>query len=245
VSTAAAGDTYQEKLVWIFPGTATMGAQFATGEVDELPVHKAELDGFYMDRFEVTRDEFEKVMGFNPSSAKGCGNCPVTNVTWQEADAYCKKLGKRLPTEAEWEYACRAGTKTPFFWGVTITDEQANFDASKPYGGSPAGMFKGKVVPVGSYPPNGWNLHDMTGNVAEWCSDWYDIAYYGNSPGVNPKGPAAGKLKVVRGGSWSSDGNGLRSANRSAYNPDLRLGVIGFRCVKEDNGHGSPQKGQK
>ena len=233
-ASAAESAAYREKIVWLFPGTYAMGSQFNSGEVDELPAHKVKLGGFYMDRFEVTRDEFEKVMGFNPASAKGCGNCPVSNVTWKEAGDYCSKVGKRLPTEAEWEYACRAGTKTPFYTGVTISDAQANFDAQKPFGGCPLGSCRGKVVPVGSFPPNGWNLHDMHGNVAEWCADWYDVAYYGNSPGDNPQGPSAGKLRVVRGGSWNNDGNGLRAANRTAYNPELRLNNIGFRCVKDD-----------
>ncbi|MBN1759203.1 MAG: SUMF1/EgtB/PvdO family nonheme iron enzyme [Chitinispirillaceae bacterium] len=225
---------YKEKIVWVFPGTFVMGSQFNSGEVDELPTHKVKLDGFYIDRFEVTREEFEKIMGYNPVPSKGCGACPVTNVTWQEAADYCKKVGKRLPTEAEWEYACRAGTRTPFSTGVTITDGQADFDAQKPFGGSRPGVFRGKVVPVGSFEVNGWNLHDMHGNVAEWCSDWYDVAYYGNASEKNPRGPAKGKLKVVRGGGWNNDGNSLRSANRTAYNPELRLGNIGFRCVKDD-----------
>jgi len=230
---------YQEKEVWIFPGTGIMGAQFKTGDVDELPTHSVTLAGFYIDRFEVTRDEFEKVMGFNPVPSRGCGNCPVTNVTWQEANDYCTKIGKRLPTEAEWEYACRAGTGSPFYTGVTLSADQANFNAQQPFGGSPVGKFTGKVVPVGNYPPNAWNLHDMYGNVAEWCSDWYDVAYYGNSPDKNPAGPPKGVLKVVRGGSWNSAGADVRSANRIAYNPELRLNSIGFRCVKsDDNGAG-------
>ncbi|MBN1306633.1 MAG: SUMF1/EgtB/PvdO family nonheme iron enzyme [Chitinispirillaceae bacterium] len=225
---------YQEKIVWIFPGSFVMGSSHTSGEVDELPSHKVKLGGFFIDRFEVTREEFEKVMGYNPSSAKGCGTCPVTDVTWREASGYCTKVGKRLPTEAQWEYACRAGSVTPFYTGATITGDQANFNARKPFGGSPVGLFRGKAVPVGSFPPNGWNLHDMYGNAAEWCADWYDVAYYGNTPEEDPRGPKTGKLKVVRGGGWSSDGNGLRSSNRMAYNPELRLNTIGFRCVTPD-----------
>jgi len=226
---------YQETVVWIFPGKFTMGSQFKTGDIDELPTHTVELDGFYIDRFEVTRGEFENVMGFNPVPARGCSSCPVTNVTWQEASDYCRKVGKRLPTEAEWEYACRAGTNSPFYTGVTLTAEDANFNGQKPFGGSPAGKFAGKTVPVGDYPPNNWNLHDMYGNAAEWCSDWYDVAYYGNSPAKNPQGPEKGTLRVVRGGSWNSAGADVRSANRMAYNPELRLNTTGFRCVKSDD----------
>ena len=232
VKDTSATPAYKEKVVWIFPGTFTMGSGNRSGEVDELPKHEVSLDGFFIDRFEVTRDEFKAVMGYDPSSSKGCGSCPVTGITWQEAATFCTKTGKRLPTEAEWEYACRAGTKTPFYTGVTISDEQANFNAQKPYGGSTIGTFRGKVIPVGSLKPNSWNLHDMYGNAAEWCFDWYDVAYYGNSPDKNPSGPQKGKLKTVRGGSWQSEGIGLRSANRTAYNPELRLHTIGFRCVK-------------
>ncbi len=226
---------YREKEVWLFPGKFRMGSASTTGEIDELPGHTVALNGFFIDRFEVTRDEFEKVMGYKPAAIKGCGNCPVTNVTWLESMDYCGKAGKKLPSEAQWEYACRAGTITPFSTGSTISADQANFNAQKPFGGSPAGTFRGKVVPVGMFPANAWRLHDMHGNAAEWCRDWYDIAYYGNSPQKNPTGPEKGTLKTVRGGSWSNDGNNLRSSNRTGYNPELRLDIIGFRCVREDS----------
>lgn len=226
---------YQEQITWIFPGKYVMGAHHKTGDVDELPTHEVLLDGFFIDRYEVTRQDFEKVMGYNPVPSKGCGTCPVTNVTWQEASDYCTKTGKRLPTEAEWEYACRGNSTTLYYKGVALSSEDANFNGQQPFGGSPVGKFIGKVVPVGGYAPNKWNLHDMYGNAAEWCHDWYDIAYYGNSPVSNPKGPLQGKLRVVRGGSWNSAGGDLRSANRMAYNPELRLGTIGFRCVKNSD----------
>lgn len=225
---------YKEKVVWIFPGSFEMGSRSKTGEADELPKHRVKLDGFFIDRFEVTRDEFKELMGYDPSLSKGCGSCPVTSVTWQEASDFCKKTGKSLPTEAQWEYACRAGTVTPFSTGMTISGEQANFDARKSFDGGPVGFFHGKTIPAGSYAPNNWNLHDMYGNAAEWCHDWYNVAYYGNSVEQNPKGPAKGKLKVVRGGSWKSGGRDLTSSNRMAYNPGLRLNTIGFRCVKNE-----------
>lgn len=227
-------EEYREKVVWIFPGSFKMGSGGKSGEIDELPRHTVKLDGFFIDRFEVTKQEFKTVMGYNPTSSKGCDNCPVTNVTWKEASDFCKKAGKELPTEAQWEYAARARSKTPFATGVTITAEQANFNAQQPFEGSPVGPFRGKVVPVGSFPANNWNLLDMHGNAAEWCTDWYDANYYGNSPDTNPEGPEKGKLKVVRGGHWKSEGSALRSANRMAYNPELRLSTIGFRCVKNE-----------
>jgi formylglycine-generating enzyme required for sulfatase activity len=225
---------YRETVTWIKAGPFIMGSKSLDGELDETPPHQVDVNGFYIDKYEVAKEDYEKVMGNNPSSTKGCKICPVDNVTWFEAQEYCKKIGKRLPTEAEWEYACRAGTATTFAFGNAISGEQANFNGKEPFGGVPAGPYKGKTVPVGSYAPNAWRLYDMHGNVAEWCSDWYDAAYYGNSVKANPTGPKDGKLKVVRGGAWNSIGSGLRCAKRAGYNPTMRLNSIGFRCVKDD-----------
>jgi formylglycine-generating enzyme required for sulfatase activity len=222
-----------KEMVWIFPGTFYMGSKPKEGEIDELPQHKVILNGFYIDKQEVTREEFEKVMGYNPSKFKGCPFCPVDNVSWFEAEEYCQKVKKRLPTEAEWEYACRAGSESVFSSGATLSSNQANFNGLFPYGGVPKGQFRKKPLPVGSFKPNAWNLYDMHGNVWEWCSDWYDVAYYGNSSEKNPKGPAEGSYKVVRGGAWDSDGTGLRITNRISYSPSVRLNTIGFRCVKD------------
>lgn len=224
---------HEETIVWIEGGSFNMGTTNKE-EFDALPVHKVKLNGLYMDKYEVTKEEFEKVMGTNPSAIRGCPNCPVDNVTWFEASEYCRKVGKRLPTEAEWEYACRAGTSTLFHYGNTLSSEQANFDGKSPFGGVPQGISKSHPVPVGLYQPNKWGLCDMHGNVAEWCSDWYDPVYYGNSEEKNPTGPQSGKLKVVRGGSWSNEGKTLHSAKRTAYNPSIRLNTLGFRCVKDE-----------
>lgn len=224
---------YKEKIVWIEGGSFKMGTIFKE-EFDALPVHKVTLNGFYMDKYEVTKEEFEQVMGTNPSAIRGCPNCPVDNVTWFEASEYCRKVGKRLPTEAEWEYACRAGSSTIFHYGNTLSSEQANFDGRSPFGGVPQGSSKSHPMPVGNYQPNKWGLYDMHGNVAEWCSDWYDQVYYGNSDEKNPTGPQNGKLKVVRGGSWNNEGKSLHSAKRTAYNPSIRLNTLGFRCVKDE-----------
>ena len=234
---------YRETVAWIKGGDFTMGSKALEGELDETPPHQVTLRGFYMDKYEVTKEDFERVMGNNPSANKGCKICPVENVTWYEAQEYCKKTGKRLPTEAEWEYACRAGTTGPFSYGPTLSSEQANFNGRKPVGGVPEGPYKEKTIPGGAYAPNAWGLYDMHGNVAEWCSGWYDAAYYGNSVKENPQGPGEGKLKVVRGGAWNSSGAGLRSARRMGYNPAIRLGAIGFRCVKDDaDSTKTPQK---
>ncbi|HEX2958463.1 MAG TPA: formylglycine-generating enzyme family protein [Chitinispirillaceae bacterium] len=238
---AAAGNgtetPFLEKEIWINGGTIKMGLDFDGKTFDAIPVHPVTLKGFYIDKYEVTREDFQKVIGSRPSSSKGCDKCPVENVTWNEADQYCKKVGKRLPTEAEWEYACRAGTTSRFHYGDVLSGEQANFDSRSPYGGVPASAPKNRVVPVGEYKPNAWGVHDMHGNVAEWCSDWYDAAYYGNSPDTNPQGPKDGKLKVVRGGAWNGAATTLFSGKRFAYNPQIRLPSIGFRCAKDDYGN--------
>ena len=229
-STAA----FNESIIWIQGGTFEMGIVSNAEDFDALPKHKVTVKGFYMDKYEVTKEDYERVMGNNPSAFRGCSKCPADNVTWFEADEYCRKIGKRLPTEAEWEYACRAGTSSNFHYGNTLSSSQANFDGNHPYGGVPIGQFRTRPVTIGQYDPNGWGLHDMHGNVAEWCSDWYDAAYYGNSSPENPQGPADGKLKVVRGGSWNGKAAMLRSGKRTGYNPSLRLNTIGFRCVKDD-----------
>lgn len=222
-----------ENIVWIKGGTFTMGMNDKQ-EYDALPTHKVTIKGFYMDIYEVTKEEFKRVMGTNPSSIRGCEKCPVDNVSWFDAMEYCKKVGKRLPTEAEWEYACRAGTTTDFHYGNTLSSEQANFDGREPYGGVPTGPFRAHPIPVGKYQPNDWGLYDMHGNVAEWCSDWYDPTYYGNSVEKQPAGPENGKLRVARGGSWNNQGTTLRCGKRTAYNPIMKLNTLGFRCVKDE-----------
>jgi formylglycine-generating enzyme required for sulfatase activity len=237
VSATGVESPFLEREIWINKGTFKMGLDFDGKTFDAIPVHSVTLKGFYIDKYEVTREDFQKVMGSNPSSSKGCDKCPVENVTWDEADQYCKKIGKRLPTEAEWEYACRAGTTSKFHYGDVLSGEQANFNSKSPFGGVPASTPKNRVVPVGGYYPNAWGVHDMHGNVAEWCWDWYDAAYYGNSPDTNPQGPKEGNLKVVRGGAWNGAATTLFSGKRFAYNSQIRLPSIGFRCVKDDYGN--------
>jgi len=211
-----------EGMVWITGGTFWMGSPEGEGSDDEKPRHQVTVDGFYMDKTEVTQAEYERVMGNNPSIFKGCPYCPVENVSWHDAKAYCDKVGKRLPTEAEWEYAARAGTTTPYYWGNGSPDVYAWY---KDNSGE-------KTQPVGQKKPNAWGLYDMSGNVWEWCSDWYGEKYYAESPGQNPQGPTGGQYRVLRGGSWDLYPEFLRSANRYRFEPVFRNLNFGFRCVR-------------
>jgi len=194
----------------------------------------------------VTQSDYVKVMGVNPSVFHGKTR-PVEHVTWKQSVEFCKRLsgmpgekaagrGYRLPTEAEWEFACRAGTETAFAFGGELTQLQANFCEEHVSVPQP-------TIPVGMYPPNKWGLYDMHGNVWEWCSDWYRLQYYSRSPQDDPKGPAKGTHHVLRGGSASVQSFECRSAIRGESpadgpfpNAKARfefIGDFGFRVVCE------------
>lgn len=168
---------------------------------------------------------------------EGMGDHPVVSVSYNDALAYCRWLGRLtgrkygLPTEAQWEYACRAGTTTPFSTGETITTDQANYFGKKPYADGPKGVYRKKTTPVKSFAPNPWGLHDVHGNVWEWCADYFSPDYYRDSPKVDPAGPAQGKERVVRGGAWNFPGRGVRSARRYGVDPDAGYSIIGFRVM--------------
>jgi len=200
---------------------------------DEEPVHSVLLNGFFIDSYEVTQKKFLKVMGKNPSDFKG-PNLPVERVNWYEADEYCKKLGKRLPTEAEWERAAKGGVDSTFAWGENAESEKANFcdrRCDKRWKESQFDDGYRHTAPVGSFPANGYGIFDMAGNVYEWVSDWYDEDYYRISSRDNPKGPAKGKYKVIRGGSWINYSAGIRPSDRTEAKPKARSNFVGFRCA--------------
>jgi formylglycine-generating enzyme required for sulfatase activity len=186
----------------------------------------------------VTQAQWKAVMGENPSRFQG-DSLPVEQVSWDACNTFCKKLSEkdgkryRLPTEAEWEWACRAGTATPFHFGDTISAEQGNFDASYTYGNSTKGTPRRMPTPVGSFPPNAWGLFDMHGNVWEWCLDWYGI--YPTQESVEYQGPTSGAVRVIRGGAWNQIPRRCRSAHRDGSDPRKGRKDVGFRiCFSEE-----------
>lgn len=218
-------------------GTFLMGSKYedAYRREDEIP-HEVTLKAFRMAKFAITYEQFDafcKVAHFNPPADNrwGRGNQPVTNISWHDAEAFAKWMDCRLPTEAEWEYACRAGSTTQFNTGDCLGSDLANYNGNFPFGTCSQGAFRGKTTTVGSFPPNDWGLFDMHGNVWECCSDWY--APYPDKPAINPKGPSHGKNRVIRGGGWRSREVLCRSAFRYDFDPDFRYDIIGFRLAKD------------
>ncbi len=235
-------------MVWIAPGTFTMGSPLT--EVDrydgEGPQTQVTISrGFWMSKYETTQGEYLAVMGSNPSRFKGNDNRPVEALGWNDATNYCAKLtvreiatGRlptgykyRLPTEAEWEYACRAGTTTATAYGDGLSSAQANFNGEYPYGGAAPGPYLRTTTEVGAYAPNAWGLYDMHGNVSEWCLDWVSNALPGGSI-LDPRGRSEGSDRVNRGGCWRDSGMDCRSACRyDRVWPDATPPALGFRPV--------------
>jgi sulfatase modifying factor 1 len=228
-------NTLGMKFAWIPPGTFMMGSPKEEKErIDNETQHKVTLTkGFYMGVYTVTQEQWQEVMGNNPSVFKGEKNLPVEMVSWDDCQEFIKKLrGKdkkvyRLPTEAEWEYACRAETKTPFHFGELISTDQANYNGDFTYGDGKKGVDRKKTTPVGSLPANAWGLHDMHGNVFQWCQDWNGD--YPQKDVVDPQGPEKGNSRVLRGGSWFFDPLHCRSAFRDWTVPGIRRSVYGLR----------------
>ncbi len=245
------------KLVLIPPGEFMMGSPESEKRhlSHEGPQHRVRITRpFYLGVYEVTQEAYERVMGTNPSdfsrdgrdgnwvSGQDTSRFPVESVTWNDAVEFCRRLSVlpaersagreyRLPTEAQWEYACRAGTTTPFHFGSVLNGRQANCGGNNPYGTSEKGPYLRRTTTVGSYGANGFGLYDMHGNVWEWCSDWYDENYYANSPVDDPQGPASGLHRVSRGGGWLSYAWGCRSADRYGLTSGGGYIGIGFRLA--------------
>jgi formylglycine-generating enzyme required for sulfatase activity len=223
------------KLVYIPPGEYMMGSPSSerNRDSDEGPQHSVKIsNGFYMGIYEVTQSQYQAIMGSNPSYFKGDNN-PVEQVGWNDAVEFCRRLSQkegktyRLPTEGEWEYACRAGTQTRFSFGDNSSDlgDYAWYTSNSGY----------QTHPVGQKKPNSFGLYDMHGNVWEWCQDWYDENYYKNSPSIDPQGPDSGPYRVLRGGSWGYVIGGCRSAYRGRLTPGYQRSSNGhgFRVVME------------
>ena len=247
------------KLVRIPSGEFLMGSADSDpgAREDEKPQHRVRLSrSFYMGIYEVTQGQYQQIMQANPSSFTKAGllgdtaeqldvsQLPVENVTWYGALEFCRRLSHRasekeagrvyrLPTEAEWEYACRAGTTTVFNFGDSLSSEQANFNGNFPFGNADKAVFLNRTTTVGSYPPNAFGLYDMHGNLHEWCLDKFDRDYYSRSPDEDPAGPEKGTSPVIRGGDWYSDGRDCRSAFRYADLPEGTFYALGFRVVCE------------
>ena len=208
-------------MVYVAGGTFQMGSN--SGDSDEKPVHTVTVSSFYMDKTEVTQAEYRKVMGKNLSKFSGCDDCPVERVSWHDANEYAKKVGKRLPTEAEWEYAARGGNKSKGY----------KYAGSKSIGSVAwySSNSGSKTHSVGQKQPNELGIYDMSGNVWEWCSDRYSDSYYRSSPKNDPQGPNSGSGRVLRGGSWYYVDDYCRVAGR--YWDDLGYwdNSVGFRCV--------------
>jgi formylglycine-generating enzyme required for sulfatase activity len=225
------------EMVLIPAGMYQMGSPHHLGYPDEHPLHPVSVPAFYLGRTLVTQAQWR---------ALGCKNLPfrfkgdlrpVEQVSWDDAQEFCRRLGKRtglafrLPSEAEWEYACRAGTGAPFSCGETLTTDLANYVGEHTYAAEPKGVYRHGATDVGSFPPNPFGLFDMHGNLWEWCADAWSEDYSGASVSAAPRGPAGAKERVARGGSWHETPNHCRSAVRLKFGASERDDFVGFRVA--------------
>ncbi|MGB3514199.1 MAG: formylglycine-generating enzyme family protein [Microcoleaceae cyanobacterium] len=232
------GNGIKLEMVDIPGGNLFMGSpeNEAQRESYESPRHQVTLPPFYMSKYPITQNQYQAIMGNNPSNFKG-GSRPVEKVTWHNATEFCQKLcqknGKtyRLPSESQWEYSCRASTTTPFYFGETITSELVNYDGNDTYGNAPEGKYREETTDVGSFPPNAFGLYDMHGNVWEWCVDvWHDNYNAGPTDGSIWES-GGNSQRVLRGGSWYCNPSYCRSANRISYDAVNGLINTSFRVV--------------
>ncbi len=240
-------------LRWIAPGRFWMGSPEAEAErelfgQDELRHEVILTEGFWLGETTVTQDLWQAVTGENPSRFQGTDR-PVEQVSWGDARKFLERLngerddlGLRLPTEAEWEYACRAGTETPFWFGENITPEHVNYDGNHPYAGGEKGLYREQTVEVKALPCNAWGLYQMHGNVWEWCRDW--VGKYPAGPVTDPMGPETGGGRVLRGGSWILNAWNCRSTFRYLRVPGSRSCIAGFRLARGRTGGKSDKQGK-
>ncbi|MGH7235199.1 MAG: formylglycine-generating enzyme family protein [Nitrospiraceae bacterium] len=227
-------------MVLIPAGEFVMGSPDGEGESDEHPAHRVSISAFHLDKYEVTNTQYAKFLEetgrvmpeyWEQLDLSIHGELPVVGVDWQEAQAYCEWAEKRLPMEAEWEYAARGTDRRPYPWGNRApTPDLANY--GKPWSHK---FYNDRLEPVktredGKSP---YGIHHLAGNVSEWVADWYDETTYEHSPERNPAGPPTGKMKVVRGGSWNFASLYLRSASRLKFTPKYRAADLGVRCARD------------
>jgi eukaryotic-like serine/threonine-protein kinase len=235
--TASLGEGIALDLVSIPGGTFMMGDD--RHHPDEQPIHQVTLPPFYMGKYPITQAQYRSIMGENMGAGVGA-NYPIEQISWDDALEFCHKLSHQtrkqysLPSEAQWEYACRATTTTAFHFGDIITPDLVNYNGDYPYQGAPTGENRAQATPVGSFPPNAFGLSDMHGNVWEWCLDEYQPNYLGapTDGSALVSTTSAGDLKrVMRGGAWDYVAKGCRSSVRCSLAPQLRINGCGFRVV--------------
>jgi formylglycine-generating enzyme required for sulfatase activity len=233
------GNGVKLEMIAIPGGTFWMGSpeNEAERDDDESPQHQVTVPSFFMGKYPLTQAQYQAIIGNNPSYFKG-NNRPVETVSWDDAVLFCQKLSQRtgksyrLPSEAEWEYACRAGTKTPFSFGDNITPDLVNYDGNYPYKSAPKGKYRQQTTDVGTFPPNSFGLYDMHGNVWEWCEDdWHENYIDAPTDGSAWNSRSVSNTKMLRGGSWFNFARHCRSAIRDGDSRDNRLNDYGFRVV--------------
>jgi formylglycine-generating enzyme required for sulfatase activity len=228
-----------QRFRWILPGSFLMGSPENEAERDsDETQHAVTLtQGFWLADTACTQTLWRAVLGDNPSHFTGDLSLPVEIVSWLDVQQFIERLNAlfpdlqaRLPSEAQWEYACRAGAQTPFAFGDNITPEQVNYDGNSPYTGGSKGLYREKTVPVKTLPPNLWELYEMHGNVWEWCADWYGD-YLEQLVIINSTSPGKGDGRVQRGGSWFDGAESARSAFRFRGVSGDRYYTFGFRLA--------------
>jgi formylglycine-generating enzyme required for sulfatase activity len=230
------------EMVAIPGGTFAMGSPEGRGYDDEHPQHEVTVAPFFVGKYPITQEQWRAVMEWTPPYRFKGASRPVDRVSWNDAREFCERLAEktgpayRLPSETEWEYACRAGTTTPFYFGETITTDLVNYCGAHTYAAEPQGIYRHETAAVGSFPPNAFGLYDMHGNVWEWCADTWHGSYRG--------APADGSAwecgdtphRVVRGGSWHEPPDICRSAIRLKFAPAEGEDYVGFRVALASSG---------